>query len=306
MLVPCGPIGPPAPVNSGVRLFENTRLCDLLDLINMATSRYFPKSFLLLQQEGHLIHTCLATGLTQLRNAHVHNKGEFYSALFNLSIGTERLLKAIVIMHHMLKNGLAVPTKRQLKEYGHDLTTLYTTCVEISDGEESVVSAISRIDSITQEILKLLSEFAQTTRYHNLDALSAAAPGKDPLVHINEILGMVLASDVPPSTIKRLTESRAGVASAISDISTILAQGLDGSDLTLEEAFVLPALHERAVRFVVLRIVQLLAPLKELIGDLSRKAYGLGVPQPPFPQMHEFVEFLWEDRGYVLGKKRWP
>jgi hypothetical protein len=24
-LVPCGPIGPPAPVNSGVRLFANTR-----------------------------------------------------------------------------------------------------------------------------------------------------------------------------------------------------------------------------------------------------------------------------------------
>lgn len=272
----------------------------------MATSRYFPKSFLLLQQEGHLIHTCLATGLTQLRNAHVHNKGEFYSALFNLSIGTERLLKAIVIMHHMLRNSLSVPSKRQLREYGHDLSTLYSTCVDISGGEESKVPAVSSLDLITQEILQLLSDFAQTTRYHNLDALSASAQGKDPLLHINEILGMVLESDVPASTTKRITESRAGIAAAVADISTILAQGLDGSDRTLEQGFVLPALHEKAVRFVVLRIVQLLAPLKELIGDLSRKAYGLSTPQPPFPQMHEFVEFLWADRSYVLGKKRWP
>lgn len=272
----------------------------------MSTSRYFPKSFLLLQQEGHLIHTCLATGLTQLRNAHVHNKGEFYSALFNLSIGTERLLKAIVIMHHMLHNSLAVPTRRQLKDSGHDLTNLYVTCVGISSDEESKVPATSNLDPITREILQLLSDFAQSTRYHNLDALSATNTGKDPLLHINEILSMVLSTDVPASTIRRITESRAGLASAISDISMILAQGLDGSDLTLEQGFVLPALHEKAVRFVVLRVVQLLAPLKELIGDLSRKAYGLGIAQPPFPQMHEFVEFLWEDRSYVLGKKRWP
>ncbi len=89
----------------------------------------FPPSFLLLQQEGHLISSCLTNGLTELRAANVHNKGAFYSALFNLSVGIERLLKAIVIIEHMLNNNLSVPNKRQLKRYGHNIVELYDTGV---------------------------------------------------------------------------------------------------------------------------------------------------------------------------------
>ena len=78
----------------------------------------FPESFLLLQQEGYLISSCLSNGLTELRAANVHNKGAFYSSLFNISVGTERLLKAIIIIDHMLRNDLAPPTRRELKGYG--------------------------------------------------------------------------------------------------------------------------------------------------------------------------------------------
>ena len=92
----------------------------------------FPASFLLLQQEGYLIRGCLTTGLTQLRGANVHNKGAFYTALFNLSVGSERLLKAIIIIDYMVKNNLAVPSKKQLKTYGHDILELYDSCLAIS------------------------------------------------------------------------------------------------------------------------------------------------------------------------------
>lgn len=271
----------------------------------MSRSSNFPDSYILLQQEGHLIHTCLAAGLTKLRNSHVHNKGEFYAALFNLSIGTERLLKAILIMHHMLRNDLAVPTKGQLKAFGHNLISLYATCAEISVNERSRVPPLSALHPITREVLELLSDFAQTTRYHNLDALSSSSASKDPLHHFDEILHMVLTSDVPKRTVQKIVKSRSQIAAALSDISMIVAQGLDGSDLTLEQGVVLPALHEKAVRHVVLRVVQLLTPLKELIDTLSRMGYKHG-PIPPFPQMHEFIEFLWDDRKYVLRKKKWP
>jgi hypothetical protein len=92
----------------------------------------FPPSFILLQQEGHLLSSCLANGLTDLRSANVHNKGAFYSALFNLSVGTERLLKAIVIIDHMLKNNLSVPSRGELKGYGHNILDLYDTCESIA------------------------------------------------------------------------------------------------------------------------------------------------------------------------------
>ncbi|MCD4505557.1 hypothetical protein LQR30_15770 [Chromobacterium piscinae] len=218
----------------------------------------------------------------------------------------ERLLKAIVIIHYMLQHRLVVPTKKQLKEYGHDLNSLYSKCVAISADGPSSIPSISDLDQITQEIIQLLSDFAETTRYHNLDALSTTVTSKDPLSHINEILEMIIKSDVPASTVKNITKLRGGFALEVGDIMSVFSQGLDGCDLTLGESFILPALHDKAASFMVLRMVKLLAPLKEFIGDLCQQSYSLRASQPPFPQMDEFLDFLWEDRNYVLRKKRWP
>ena len=115
----------------------------------------FPPSFLLLQQEGYLIRSCLALGLTELRNAHVHNKGSFYTALFNLSVGLERLLKAIVIIDHMLNNGLSVPTKKQLQAYGHNIIELYDACETIGTARQSPIPSRAQLDAIDREIMSL-------------------------------------------------------------------------------------------------------------------------------------------------------
>lgn len=96
------------------------------------------------------------------------------------------------------------------------------------------------------------------------------------------------------------------VANAIDNITLTLMHDLDQSPLTTEEALSLPGLHDQAVRFVVLRLVGILTPFRDLLGTLSREAYGLGVSVPPFPQMQEFLEWLWTDRQYVLRKKKWP
>lgn len=266
----------------------------------------FPPSFLLLQQEGYLISSCLGTGLTELRDAHVHNKGAFYTALFNLSIGLERLLKAIVIIDHMLNNALSVPTKKQLQAYGHNIVELYDTCEKIGNRRQSPVRGRSNLDAIDQDLLLLLRDFASTTRYHNLDALSASQNGLDPLAHWGQIILAILGSDVRQRQKEKILTQANVVADAIGSVTLTLMHGLDQSPLTTAEALALPGLHDQAARFAVLRMVGLLCPLRDLLGAVSREAYGLGTPVPPFPQMQEFLEWLWNDRDYVLRKKRWP
>ena len=266
----------------------------------------FPPSFLLLQQEAFLIRSCLATGLTELRSANVHNKGAFYSALFNLSVGIERLLKAIIIMEHMLQNSLSVPTKKQLKGYGHNITELYDECVKISNTHSGHLPSRNSIHSINQELIGLLSDFAQATRYHNLDALSAQQSGKDPLEHWSEIILLILALDVPERQRNKILGEAKLIADAISDISITIMHGLDKQPLSTEEALALPGLHDQAVKYAVFRIISILSPLRDLISTLSHEAYGLGVTEPPFPQMQEFLEWVWDDRQYVLRKKKWP
>jgi len=266
----------------------------------------FPLSFLLLQQEGHLISSCLALGLTELRAANVHNKGSFYSSLLNLSVGMERLMKAIIIMQHMLDNNLSVPTKKQLKSYGHNIIELYDKCVKISVNNSVTLPDRSSLNNISQELLVLLSNFAQTTRYHNLDALSAQQTEKDPLEHWGEIILLILKQNVTQRQRDKVLGQARMVANAIDGISITIMQGLNKQPLTTEEALALPGLHDQAVKYAVLHLINMLSPIRDLISTLSHLAYGLGAAQPPFPQMQEFLEWIWDDRQYVLRKKKWP
>lgn len=266
----------------------------------------FPQSFLLLQQEGYLISSCLSIGLTELRTANVHNKGAFYSSLFNLSVGFERLLKAIVIIDHMLCNNLSVPTKKQLQNYGHNISELYDSCEKIAIKRGATLPSRLQLDKIDQELISLLSDFARSTRYHNLDALSSSQSGNDPLTHWGQIIIAILAKDVSPSQKQKIFTRANIVASAIDDMAITLMHGLDQRPLTTLEALSLPGLHDQAVKFAVLRIVNILSPIRELISLISHEAYHLGLSAPPFPQMQEFLEWLWDDRQYVLRKKKWP
>ena|ERR1051326_61488 len=266
----------------------------------------FPTSFLLLQQEGYLIKSCLARGLTELRRAHVHNKGGVYAALFNLSVGTERMLKATIIIDHMLKNKLSVPTRRQLMAHGHDIHGLYDSCVAIASGISPKLQPLADLEASTREIVGLLNDFAQTTRYHNLDALSSSSSGKDPLAHWNEILLAILKSDVPSHRTKKIVATGAAIASAISDSTSTVMHGFDKQALTAKQALTLPGLHNEALKHAVLYLMKFLSPIRDLISDLTHKAYTLGLPVPPFPQMHEFLDWISDDRAYVLRKRRWP
>lgn len=266
----------------------------------------FPPSFLLLQQEGYLISSCLAAGLTQVRLANVHDKGAVYGALFNLSIGIERLLKAVVIIDHMLENGLAVPSRRQLKDYGHDIGELYDTCARIATRRGVPIPERTVLDSLDQELLSLLVDFAKTTRYHNLDALSSPQSGRDPLAHWGEILIRVLSQDVPEHQVRKIIGQRTALAKAVDDVMLTVAHGLDQRPLSTEEAFVLPGLHEKAAAHVTWRIVRILSPVRALVDNLSSQSYRLNVSVPPFPQMQEFLQWMFDDRASVLKKKKWP
>jgi hypothetical protein len=272
----------------------------------MANQSTFPASYLLLQQEGYLISACLGAGLTNLRAANVHNKGAFYSALFNLSVGIERLMKALIIIEHMMNNGLSVPSKKQLKGYGHNLIGLYDRCVSIAQKRNVDFSTRQSLEPLQRELLDLLSDFAETARYHNLDALSPSHAGKDPLAHWSEILLVIMENDVPKRQKAKMLKQSRLVALAIDDLTITLMHGLDKTPLSTEEALALPGLHEHAAKYAVLHVVNILVPLRHLSSKLSYLAYTLKSPAPPFPQMHEFILWLSNDRQDVLRKKRWP
>lgn len=87
------------------------------------------ESFSLFQQEGFLARSSLLSGFNALLKANIDdtNKGSFYSAFFEISIGFERLMKLVLVIDNMAKNDLQPMTDNELKEkYGHKIDSLYS------------------------------------------------------------------------------------------------------------------------------------------------------------------------------------
>lgn len=242
----------------------------------------FSPTFLLLQQEGYLISSSLSTGLTELRAAHVGNKGAFYAALFNLSVGIERLLKVIVIIDHMLDNNLVAPTKRQLQKRSHNILNLYDECRKLGAKQDVVIPSRTEIDEINQKLLVLLSEFALSARYHNLDSLSYSQINLDPLNAWSEIVFCILRLDVSKRQKDKIFAQTHIIFTLIHDKSIAIMHGLDKRPLNIFEVLSLPGLHQQAMRFAVLRVIRILSPFRDLSMRLDLKSYAYN-PNTPFP-----------------------
>jgi len=274
------------------------------------TEQSFPDSFVLLQQEGFLIHSSITLGLTALRNAHVGDKGPYYTAFFQLAIGLERIMKAVLILDHMAENDLRPPTTAVLKRHGHKLIALFESMRSMGTSSQPHPLATVQPGSIEYDILEHLSDFANGARYFNLDTLSSRRAQGDPLERWNRILSRILAEDVPTREKARVGFEAAVVADALSGHAKFIVHGLDKKLLSFEEALELPALSSVAARYAIYRVFLLLVPLKAVLAAATDRVMGLdlarGAQAPSVPYMHEFLRFVWLDRPLILRKKRWP
>jgi len=93
----------------------------------------YSRTYLLLQNEGHLLQGCLQSALTALKRSSSVERGALYVALFNYSIGLERLLKLSLLLDHCVTNKGAFPTHAQIKSFGHDVGTIYKKAKAVSE-----------------------------------------------------------------------------------------------------------------------------------------------------------------------------
>lgn len=265
---------------------------------------------MLLQHEADLAEGCLAVGLTALRNATVADKRGFYSGFFNTTIAFERLMKMIVVVDHMLSNDFTAPTKKELKEYGHNLETLY----------QSSATAVLKYDienfdlptngSIEYKILEMFSEFAMYARYYNLDSLGAGATANtDPLSAWERIVNDVVENDVPQKQLKSRLEKIGHLVELIEDHTFSINSGMGGESLTLLEAFSLPEKQSIAAPHLMVRVFSLLSPVINAVAELGKIGFYTRAPDgtgPHIPLFHETLVYFMADRAQIKKKKRWP
>jgi hypothetical protein len=118
-------------------------------------------------REAELAKRLTCSGLTALRKATPARPGIYYDAFFGLSIGLERLAKLAWLIDECIQRNGAFPTDKDLRKFGHDIQTLIKKAQLIQRSQSAYLMLPT--DSVTDHIIKFLSEFADGARYYNID-----------------------------------------------------------------------------------------------------------------------------------------
>jgi len=268
------------------------------------------RTYVLLQNEGHLFHACLTQGLTALRNARVDKKGNVYVAFFQLSIGFERLMKVCLIMDHMVKNRLGLPNAADVRNYGHDLLKLFDILrgIEVTNGTRPLDTVAT--NSIEWELLQYLSEFGMQSRYFNLNELSSGKATENPLSHWKHVFERILREDVPIEDQNRVVAISTAAAEAIRSFTIVLANDEAGNPIDVLDAMAQPQIDDLTAPYAVWHLLALVRPFVDVLVDLRLRlggiAHQLSHDSLPVPVMEDFIEFSYfNDLESCLKKTAW-
>jgi len=264
----------------------------------------FEKNYQLLVQEGHLTMSSLLGGLNSLRRANIDDahRGLFYSGLFELATGFERLMKIVVLLEYKIENQLKNPTNNQLKSFGHNICELYTICEKLASKYQ--LSNDMKLNEAQNEMLIVLSDFAKGSRYYNLDELTSKNKNKDPVgqwLSVIEYHIWGLRSDIR----QKLQDD----ALKFGDVNN-WQQNLNGEWISGCDFYYLFQATEKASYHVNWSIISLLYPFYHL---LQTQVFRLHKMQDALPEkipdevpfMYEFFPFFLTSKSKVLRKKQW-
>ena len=270
------------------------------------------ESFALFQQEGFLARSSLLAGLNALRKANIDdtNKGLFYSAFFELSIGFERLMKLVLVINHMAKNDLHPMTDQELKnKYGHKIESLYKSCKELNDSLGRPNDDFYAEGTFEWEIIHFLHEFALSARYYNLSKLTNGQRTNDPLSDWWSLLTQVIHRDVTNKKLEKIQSDSLAYCDNFAGNSFTMMRGLDGQLMTTLDAVMYPQLVDAAAPHMVWHVFKIISPFYFLISDVVKAAHEIEhskrVNHPNIPYMYEFFPFFLLDRSDVIRRRKW-
>jgi len=270
----------------------------------------FTPTFVLLNDEASLAEGSLSIGLTSIRKATNSTKAEFYTGFFNLSIALERMMKLVVVVDFMFANDGSVPTKQQLKEYGHNLESLYESTVNAGKKIEVESVSMPSPNSVEYEILCLLSEFAKYSRYHNLDSLRDGSGSSDnPLHKWDDVIDNIIREDAPPNRVQVALEDVVRLHEHISDHTFVYQADMKGNAMSILDALLTPAMHNLAAPYLMIRIFKLITPLTSVLSELGAKGFYELSDENNNARVPDFSESLAHFRktdSEIKRKKRWP
>lgn len=266
----------------------------------------YSNQFRLLAQEGHLSANALLSGFESIAKSDCDKPGTIYSALFNLTIGLERMMKIAFVLNYMVENELSTPPNGSLKRFGHSLTKIYDYLSETGKSRGILDGWYAKSD-LHYDLLCLLSEFASVSRYHNLDQIEQGHVSVDPLIAWFEIHMKIARKSLPYQ--KRVAVSEQAVAFCEKNHIYNYGVGMSGKYESMVDIIIQKEKAKLSRSHCVWTVLEIIKPLYHLITQLCTDAHaveiGKGLQQPLVPHLEEFFPFALTTKGEALRRKNW-
>jgi hypothetical protein len=269
----------------------------------------FSKRFHLLSQECSLIEATIYSGLTDLCRANIgENSRYFYTALFGLSIGFERILKLVLILDYIASNHGQNPTEKYIRDCGHDLIKLRDKCntKSIKYGWHEEYPLININDVAFVRIFEFLDRFARITRYENLNRLTGGKVSIDPL---EEWKKMLLDISQERFTKRQMAKVKKNgeLMTAIEPVSYLVIPDLDKSQLSHRSYGEQATIYQIGTKYIIWDISKILTQITSVINKIGTQLQVTSNSViADFPFFSEFFVAISDSREFSYDKRRWP
>jgi len=267
----------------------------------------FDPMFFHLQLEGFITRSCICNGFNELLGATADQRGRYYTAFFQLSIGIERIEKLAVILDHWIHHNLDPIGEETLKrKFGHDLLKLHDKASAIAQSRTSTGSISFNLMPLHRRMLEFLTAFANGARYANLTSLASGKPFLDPLEGWQNIMWEVFKGDVPEGQKSSILKEADAWTLMLQDRGTVLAHDFKNRPLNVASKILLEVWLKAVSPYTLWNLVILIFPITELACQLADEVRNIcaskGIKDMTVPHMDEFYDFLCLDKEYVLSR----
>lgn len=260
----------------------------------------------MLAQEGHLASNALLSGFEGIAKSDHFRPGTIYSALFNLAIGLERMMKLAFVVQHMVENDLAAPNDKQLRAFNHSAIKLYAELREIGEAR-GIIDGWQSEGGLHFDLLSLLSDFAVSSRYHNLDQIVQGKATDDPLIAWFNLHMRIARKYLPSRKLVAINEW----AIAHCDEHQLYGydMGMRGEYELMIDIIGQVEMARLSRGHCVWTIIEIIKPLYCLIGRVCADDHAMeiekGLQQPVVPHLAEFFPFGLTFKQTAIRRKAW-
>lgn len=269
----------------------------------------FTPVWLAFNREAALASECLSSGLGSLRKADYANKGLYTYAFYGLSIGLERIYKIVFCLDYAISNGGAFPSDDLLRgTFGHDLSKLFGFCSNLRKSDGSPYSTEDAEANLKTKIIEFLTEFAEYTRYYNLNLIignARAKNDKEPLLRWFVDVGSDIASIHYTQRMRERDEANAGaMAGLFGPYMHVTHTAEDGSELSDAYSAALQTGRSKFMqKYGTFYCVRLCRYSYRILRGINDAAHAARID---VPYMCEHFFPFENDDSYLLGRTTFP